>query len=124
MQIWTILGGGKEARRWDKKDFMKFPEDCEATSLFSVIREYLRKLDEDDYYFHYIVFSKAEELILEKFGKVFFGDNNAIPILGMLCSRLRFTTPNAPIPMIIEENLNPSLGGELRRVHALRFEGK
>ena len=123
MQIWKILGGGKESRKWDKKEFMKFPEDCENKSLLNVILDHLQNLDDVGHYSHWIVFSEKEELALENLGKIFLaGTDIKALLLIMICSVLRERRQDAPVVQYLIENLNPSLGGPSRNMLTLRFK--
>ncbi len=105
MQIWQIVGGGKTPARWNKKDFMKFPEDCEKKPLLNAILEHLRKCDEGGHYEHWIVFSKEEEEAFETLAKIFVTSHDTKQtFLEALCKILKEIRTDAPFATCVQED--------------------
>lgn len=104
MQIYKIIGNGKNSK-WEKSEFLQFPEDCKKKPLLNAIISHIEENDKRSIGIHWIVFSEEEEKALLDSVKIFVVTSDTILVfLEMLCGLLREQRIDAPFATYVSED--------------------
>ena len=121
MQIYRIVEGPDKEPKWEKTEFLKFPNDFLEKPFLNAIMSHLEKNDKNPIGLHWIVFSKEEEDVFLERAKIFVVARNKSILLDALCDLLKQNRLDAPFVTFVAEDIPVFIVDRSRLRLALQF---